>query len=312
MHFAAVEGGGQSWVCALASGQPDSIVESATFPTLDPGQTLGEIKAWLVARKEKIRSIGIATFGPIDARPASSRFGYITSTPKEGWGQTDVLRMLGVYDELRGIPYRFDTDVNAPALSEYASIGGISSCAYVTVGTGIGVGLVVNGRTVHGMLHPEAGHMLVARMGNDHFPGVCKFHKCCVEGMCSSVAVAARAGVPLTSLPSLTDSHEVWDICAYYIAALCANLILTVSPERIILGGGVMNRTCLFDKVRRYTLQILNGYIEVGALKEDIIHNYITPSRWGSQAGIVGALHLAQTASIESGLDPVIHEEKRH
>ena len=304
MFLAAIEGGGQSWVCALAAGERDNIVETVSFPTLDPDRTLGEIKAWLVARREKLRGIGIATFGPIDARPASSRFGYITSTPKEGWGQTDVLRMLGVFDELCGIPYRFDTDVNAPALSEYASISGISSCAYITVGTGIGVGLVVNGQTVHGMLHPEAGHMLVARKENDQFSGVCKFHRSCVEGMCSSVAVAARVGVALSSLPSLDDSHDVWDICAYYIAALCANIVLTVSPERIILGGGVMNRTCLYEKVRRYTIQLLNGYIDVERLKEGAIVDYITPSKWGSQAGIVGALYLAQIASIEKNSAP--------
>lgn len=299
MFLAAVEGGGQSWCCALASEEPSNIVETATFPTLDPDRTLGEVKAWLLARRERIGAIGIATFGPIDARVDSKHYGFITSTPKEGWTQTNVLRMLGIYDELKGIPYQFDTDVNAPALSEYSAMTGVSSCAYVTIGTGIGVGLVVNGRPVHGMLHPEAGHMLVGRMENDSFQGVCRFHRSCVEGMSSSVAVAARAGVSLSSLPSLEDSHEVWEACAYYIAALCANLILTVSPERIVLGGGVMNRYCLYDKVRRYVLQILNGYIDIEELKEESIQNLIVPSQWGSKAGIVGALHLAKAACLK-------------
>jgi fructokinase len=292
MIYAAVEGGGQSWVCALAEGTPENIIEIETFPTTTPDETLHAIRAWLGSRR--FDSIGIATFGPIDARPHSPTFGFITSTPKLGWTNTDVLRQLGIYDEFKSIPYKFDTDVNAPALSEHQPEQ--SSCAYITVGTGIGVGLVINGKSVHGALHPEAGHMTIGIQEGDVFPGVCRFHGKCVEGMCSSVAVAARAQVNLTDLPHLSDTHQVWDVCAYYIASLCVNLILTVSPERIVLGGGLMNREILYTKIRQHVLKLLNHYIVLDILTEDNISDFIVASKYKNRAGIVGALFLSKLA----------------
>ena len=306
--YAAVEGGGQSWVCALASNSPDNIIEQAEFATTSsPLETLGLVRDWLRARH--FDAVGVASFGPIDPRPLSPSYGFITSTPKEGWTNTDVLGLLDIRSFNK--PFFFDTDVNAPALSEYLSyreeasqispssslLKASSSCAYITIGTGVGVGLVVNGRTVHGALHPEAGHVRVGRqVGDDAFRGICRFHRDCVEGMCSSVAIAARAQVRLADLPALPDDHPVWDTTAYYIAALCANLLLIASLEKIVLGGGVMNRTCLYAKIRKHLVQILNHYLQIEGLKDENIDSFISPSKWGSKAGIIGALYLAKTA----------------
>jgi fructokinase len=300
MYYGAVEGGGQSWRCAISLGTPENIVESRDFKTESPEVTLGAIRAWL--QTKTFDCLGIASFGPIDARKSSPKYGFITSTPKQGWTDTDVLTLLGMKEEFKHIPYAFDTDVNAPALAEYIHMlsvdASVSSCAYITVGTGVGVGLVVNGRTVHGLMHPEAGHIIVGKRSTDDFAGVCGFHGCCVEGRCSSVALAERAKVSLSQLPTLADDNPVWDDCAFYLAALCANIILMVCPERIVLSGGVMNRTCLYAMVRAHVVSasILNEYIQIEALDIKNIDQYIAPSRWGDRAGIIGALYLAKTA----------------
>eukprot|EP01038_Epipyxis_sp_PR26KG_P011221 gene11221-15057_t len=296
MRFAAVEGGGTTWVVAIAENNPDNIVETATFPTTSPTETILSIKEWL--KNKEFDSLGIASFGPIDAKESSPKFGFITSTPKPFWQQTDVIGLLGLRDELKGIPFKFDTDVNAPALAEYRlhNKPGSSSSAYITVGTGIGVGLIINGKSVKGLLHPEGGHILVMKKENDNFAGTCPFHGCCVEGMCNSIALSNRVGCSIHDLPSLPDDHEIWDICAYYLAQLCVNLILIASPEHISIGGGVLNRSSLFPKIRSHCLTLLNQYIENDNLKSINIDEYITPSYWGSQSGIVGAAYLAQLA----------------
>lgn len=284
-------------MCAICADSPANIVDRVVIPTTTPAATLGAIRRWLGERA--FDAIGIASFGPIDARRGSRTYGYITSTPKEGWANTDVLSLLGVHAELSARPHAFDTDVNAPALAEFLaapSTPPITSCAYITVGTGVGVGLVVNGDTVRGLLHPEAGHVMPARYPADTFAGVCKFHKCCVEGMCSSVAIAARLGAPMSELPAVSDAHPVWDTTAHYIAALCATLVLVASPEKIVLGGGVMQRACLLDKVRAQTRLALNEYIQADALLPEHIADFIAPSRWGADAGIIGAAYLAKSA----------------
>ena len=289
----AIEGGGTSWVTALVkiSGSELTIVERASFATETPEVTLSAIRAWL--NTKTFDALGIASFGPVDCKFSSPSFGFITSTPKPNWANTDVLRLLGLYDEFLGVPFKFDTDVNAPAMAEYtvSASAGQSSCAYVTVGTGVGVGLVINGKTVHGLMHPEAGHIQVLRRPGDTFEGNCPFHGCCVEGMCSTGSLSKRKGCTFDDLPSLSDDDELWDVCAYYVAQLCATLLLTVSPERIVLGGGVMQRKVLYGKVREQTARIINGYVTTPA-----IDTYITPSTWLANGGIMGAAYLARLA----------------
>ena len=248
--FAAVEGGGTSWVVVLVEDKPDNIIEREQFVTETPEITLSKIRLWLNNRK--FEAIGIASFGPIDAKKTSRTFGFITSTPKPNWGNTDVLRLLGMYDEFKDIPFEFDTDVNGPAYAEYCLHGSnsMSSCAYITIGTGVGVGLVVNGQTVKGLVHPEGGHMLVAPKPLDSFEGSCPFHGKCVEGMVSSGALCQRLQCTIHELPNFPDEHPVWDTTAYYIAQLCCNLVLLASPEHISIGGGIMNRTSLYPAIR--------------------------------------------------------------
>lgn len=251
MRFAAVEGGGTSWLVAIAVNTPENIIERHRVHTTTPQQTLNEIKEWLWNRQGQYDAIGIATFGPVDANPTSPYYGYITSTPKPGWKNTNVLELLGVKE--MNIPYLFDTDVNAPALAEHimSNDQNTTSSAYVTVGTGIGVGLVINNQTVRGLMHPEAGHLMVARQDGDNFPGTCPFHGACVEGMCASGALTARKQLSDASeLAALSDDDPVWDACAYQLAQLCAQLVYIASPEKIRFGGGVMNRVSLYPKIR--------------------------------------------------------------
>jgi len=295
-----VEGGGTTFCCAIAEDSPDNIVEQAVFDTADPTTTTAKVKEWLLARQ--FDAIGVASFGPIDAKVGSPTYGYITSTPKPHWGNTDLVGLLGLRSEI-SVPFKFDTDVNAPALAEYdlhcrAALK--SSSAYITVGTGIGVGLVVNGQSVKGLLHPEAGHIQVKRHPTDAFAGTCPFHGDCVEGMCSTGALAARAGIPATDLPTLPDDSEVWDHCAYYIAQLCVTLVLIASPELICIGGGVLNRASLYPRIRAYVLALLRGYVVHESLTEENIDTFIRPSHWGSKAGLVGAVYLAKLAAEES------------
>jgi fructokinase len=295
--FAAVEGGGTSWRVAIAEDDPTNIIEVAQVDTTTPEETLGKVCKWLKAR-DTYDAIGIATFGPMDAKEGSPTYGYITSTPKKLWRMTDVVTPILA---VKNVPFQFDTDVNAPAMAEY-TIGGIraegcSSCAYITVGTGVGVGLVVNGQCVHGMLHPEAGHMRVPKCPGDSHDGVpSNAVPDGVESMCASGAIAARAGVAVSELASLPDSHPVWETAAYYLAGMCMNLILVASPEKIIISGGVLKRECLFPMIRKHVQKMLNGYIDVPCIVTDKIDDFIVPSEWKDNAGIIGALSLAQVA----------------
>eukprot|EP00667_Euglena_gracilis_P014360 EG_transcript_14863 len=290
--LAGVEGGGTTWVAALAQDDPWNIVDRADFPTTTPAETLAQVKRWLAERQ--FDALGVSTFGPVDPKVGSPTYGHITTTPKPLWGNTDVLGPL--WD--KSVPCRFDTDVNAPALAEflYNRRPGDTSAVYITVGTGIGVGVVVNGEPVHGLLHPEGGHLPIARLPGDEFPGTCPFHGACVEGLASSGAVARRKGCATADLPALADDDPVWDHCAHALAALCASLVLVVSPQRIVISGGLMQRASLFDKVRARLLAILAGYIDSPALKPATVADYVVPSKWGNTAGIVGALTLAQLA----------------
>jgi len=307
-----IEGGGTTWVgvvCDISS--PSIILDKIVVDTdVNPIITLTILRKWILTNNiinndiNLIKSIGIASFGPIDAKLKSKTYGYITSTPKPGWYMTDVINLLGLKDEYKSIPFLFDTDVNAPALCEYLLINSnnnnnnsISSLAYITVGTGVGVGLVINGKTVHGLVHPEGGHIIIEKHKNENinFNGTCPFHSNCIEGLCSTTSLAVRKNINPNDLPSLGDDDEVWDFCAYYLAVLCSNLILITSVEKIIIGGGVLNRASLYPKIRKYTLEILNKYIQHEFLDEKEIDNYITPSIFGPNAGIIGASYMASS-----------------
>lgn len=305
--YLAIEAGGTTWVATLVKlgNELDQFEDMVEVPTSsDPESTIKAIKAWFIGRAAEIVAVGVASFGPIDPTLGSETFGYITSTPKPGWTNTDVIGLLGLRDELKHIPYKFDTDVNAPAIAEYTlhATPKSTSCAYITVGTGVGVGLVVNGKPVHGMLHPEGGHIQVARMEGDTFQSVCPFHKgTCVEGMVCTKALSGRAGVPASELASLPDDHEVWDACAYYLAQLAVTLILLCSPERIIFGGGVFNRHILYGKIREKTMALLNDYIKHPSVTtSEGMEKFICASHWGQRAGIVGAAYLAHLAYQEA------------
>jgi len=307
VRYAGVEAGGTTWVVAIAHGDPTNIVERTEFPTTTPEEVLEQVIGWLSARQ--FDCLGVASFGPIDLhRTTSETWGYITTTPKAGWRNTDVLGPLHKGLGLRSdFPVAFDTDVNAPAFAEYmfARQEGFefSSCAYVTVGTGIGIGLVVNGAPLRGMLHGEGGHISVPRLaGDDEVSGISAGSGvgtgsawAGVEAMCNSAAIAQRAGCTVHELKDLPDSHPVWDAVAHYLACMCANMVLMVSPERIVLSGGVMKREVLFGKIRAKTLQYLSGYIKTAPLASmEACSDLIVPSRWGNDAGIIGALFLAK------------------
>jgi fructokinase len=292
LTFAGVEGGGTTFKVAIAKGTPSNIVESTSFDTNQ--STVQHVLEWL--RPRKFDALGISCFGPLDLDTSSQTYGYITTTPKLAFQHYNI---LGAFNEFH-CPKEFDTDVNAAVLAEVhgADSGSNISAAYVTVGTGVGVGLVTNGQPVHGVLHPEMGHYYPQRRHGDTFEGVCPFHKHCLEGFVSAPAIAKRAGLTQTQLAELKDDDEIWDQVGYYLAQLCVTLILTISPHRIVLGGGVMKREALFPIIRRHTTALLNGYIAHKRVQE--IEKLIVPSQYGDNGGLVGALELARQAQLKS------------
>lgn len=302
--LAGIEGGGTTFVLALAHNEPTNVVDRMEIPTGAPAETLARCCEWLSARKYD--ALGVACFGPLDLKKASPTYGYITTTPKPGWQGVDVLGPLrAVRPE---VPIGFDTDVNAPAVAEHRQLvaeacrrgePAPSSCAYITVGTGIGVGLVVNGAPVHGLMHPEGGHVCVPLRADDAGFQGCNPQDCfgglCAENMGCSISLAKRASLANASgLASLPDNDPTWEAAAHYLGALCANIVLLVSPERIVLSGGVMQRAALFPRVRERMRGMLNGYIAMAEVSSpEGAEKYITPSAWGNDAGLVGALSLA-------------------
>lgn len=289
--WGGVEAGGSKFVCAVGSG-PDDIRTETRFATTDPEATLGRAIAFFrSAGREhgQLGGLGIASFGPVDLDPASPAWGHVTSTPKPGWANTDVAGVLG---RALGVPVAFDTDVNGAALGEqrWGAARGLETFVYVTVGTGIGGGGLVAGELMHGLLHPEMGHMLLPRHPDDTFAGTCPFHGDCLEGLAAGPALEARWGAPGETLP---EDHPAWAIEAHYLAGLAANLTLVLSPQRLIMGGGVLRRRSLLDGVRRGLLARLAGYLEVPPILEQI-DRYLVPPELGDRAGVLGAIALAQ------------------
>ncbi len=289
---AGVELGGTKVICVLATG-PDDVRAEVRIPTTTPSQTLAAVRSQLSdwARTEDVAAIGYASFGPVELDPASPDHGMIVNTTKPGWSGADVLSTgRGL-----GLPLGFDTDVNGAAMAEmcWGAAKGLSSFAYVTVGTGVGVGSIVNSRSVRGLGHSEAGHLRVPRLTGATFAGVCPFHGDCVEGLVSGPAIEAAAGRPAGDLPV---DHPVWDEVVHGLAMLFHNLALTTAPQRILLGGGVgMGQAHLLPRVRRAVVESLNAYGGGPAIARDI-ERWLQHPAWGSRAGPLGAVALAQGA----------------
>ncbi len=287
-----VELGGTKCVCLLGTG-PDDIRARTSVPTgSDPSKTLSRIEEILrdgMSLHGPIEAFGIASFGPLDLSRESPTFGAITSTVKPGWRNTSVAARL---QRAFNVPMGFDTDVNGAALAEgrWGAATGLADYAYVTVGTGVGVGLVVNGCLAHGFGHPELGHIRIARKAGDAWPGACAFHRDCVEGLASGTAIAARAGVPAQLIPA---DDGVWELVAHALSQLLHTLVLATAPRRILVGGGVVQeRPELFPLMRRHLMESLNGYLDLGELTGDL-DLYVVPPGLGALAGPLGALALA-------------------
>jgi fructokinase len=292
--FGGIEGGGTKFVCAVGSG-PDDIRAETRFPTTDPQSTILKTIAFFREQTKQygtLAAIGVASFGPVDLRLDSPSYGHITTTPKPGWANVDI---LGQVSQGLGVKTAFELDVNAAALGEWrwGAGQGVSSLIYLTVGTGIGGGALVEGRLVHGLVHPEMGHMLIPHdLKLDPFKGACPYHGDCLEGLATGVAMEKRWGVRAEALPA---DHPAWPLEAEYLAAGLVNLILSLSPERIILGGGVMQQPQLFPLIREKVRSKLAGYVASPAILKDI-ENFIVPPGLGKRAGVLGAIALAQMA----------------
>lgn len=287
--FGGIEAGGTKFVCAIGTGPED--VRLTRFPTTTPAETFGRAIAFFQDQTpdEQLAAIGIGSFGPVDPNPTSPTFGYITTTPKPGWAQTDF---AGVIRSALGVPVGFDTDVNAAALGEYdwGAARGLDCFIYLTVGTGIGGGAFVNGGLIHGLVHPEMGHMRIPHdWQDDPFPGVCPFHGDCLEGLAAGPAIKQRWGESAERLPG---DHPAWNLEARYLALAVANLVCVLSPQRVVIGGGVMQQPGVMPLLREHVQRLLNGYIQSPSILTGI-NEYIVAPNLGKQAGVLGAIALA-------------------
>jgi fructokinase len=286
MIYGGIEAGGTKWVCAIGTA-PDDIGELVTIPTTTPAETIARAAAFF-ASYGSLATIGVGSFGPLDLRPGSPSWGRITTTPKPGWSDTDVAGMLA---RALGVPIALDTDVNAAALAEHrfgAAIG-LDTFCYITVGTGIGGGAVANGALVHGLVHPELGHMRIPHdRVRDPFDGVCPFHRDCLEGLASGEAIRQRGGGGADD-PLVGHALELE---AEYLALGLVNVTWVLSPERIVIGGGVMNAPGLLPRIRERVRELAGGYLAVPELGDDV-DRYIVAPELGDRAGIIGALALA-------------------
>ncbi len=287
--YGAIEAGGTKFVCAVAASPGDLFIERVSFPTTTPSETIDQAISFF--KKFTIKGLGIASFGPVDLDPSSPTYGYITATPKLTWVNTDLLGPLRL---ALNVPMVFDTDVNGAALGEmrYGAAQDVPSVVYFTIGTGIGGGAVINGQPLHGLVHPEMGHIPLKRHPSDHYAGHCPYHGDCLEGMACGPAIQARWGESGGTLPA---DHPAWALEAYYLAQAVTTVIYTLSPHRVILGGGVMHQTQLFPLIQQKILELLNGYITNPSTLE-AMEKFIVPPGLGDDAGIRGALELARIA----------------
>jgi len=293
--FGAIEAGGTKFVCAVGTG-PEDLRDEVRFPTARPAETLGQaLDYFRQAEKKhgKLTALGIGSFGPLDLDPASPTWGHITATPKPHWSDTPVAT---VFRQEFGIPVGWDTDVNGAVLGEHrwGAGQGLDTLIYLTIGTGVGGGVMAGGHLVHGLVHPEAGHILLPRDPSvDPYQGFCPFHDNCLEGLAAGPSFEGRWGKKGADLP---PDHPAWDLEAHYLALGLQAFLSVLSPQRIILGGGVMDQPQLFPKVREKLLALNNHYIRHPSLTPEGIDGYVVPPGLGNRAGILGALALAEAA----------------
>src|SRR6188768_2141410 len=291
--YGAIEAGGTKFVCAVGSGQADCKAQ-VRIPTTSPRETLDRCLEFFRSQPQ-IEALGIGCFGPLELRRDARLYGHITATPKPGWSHADI---VGPLREALALPIGFDTDVNAAVLGEarWGAAQNLETVVYVTIGTGIGGGALIGGQLAHGLVHPEMGHLLVPREPDDlAFAGACPFHGArCWEGLAAGPALERRWGKPAESLP---NDHPAWDLEARYIASALTSLVLVLSPERVILGGGVMQMSALFPLIHEHLTRSLAGYVQAEALL-DGMSRYVVPPLLGTQSGIAGALALAERAAL--------------
>lgn len=289
-RYGALEAGGTKMVLSVLDEAGERL-ERVSLPTRTPEETMPEMIAFF--RAHPVDALGVGCFGPLDLNPKSATYGHIMATPKLPWRNFPILQ---AFREALNIPVGLDTDVNAAAWAE-AKLGaarGLESCLYVTVGTGVGGGLVIGGKMAHGLTHPELGHMLLSPEPDDPAPdGFCPYHRHCLEGLAAGPAIQQRWGSPAQELP---PEHPAWNLEAAYLAQICLNAIMGFSPEKIILGGGVMQQTFLFPMIRAKTLELLGGYLQCAAVDGGLAE-YIVPPGLGVNSGVMGAWLLAREAA---------------
>ena len=286
--FGALEAGGTKMVCAIGDGN-GNILERVSIPTLTPAETMPAMIEFF--KGKGISALGIGCFGPVDLDKKSPTYGYITSTPKLAWTNYPI---VAEFEKALGIPVGFDTDVNAAALGEatWGCTKELDNSIYITVGTGIGVGVIIDKKPYHGMLHPEGGHIFLARHPQDPMErGVCPYHELCLEGLASGPSIQARWGKPGVEL---ADRKEVWELEAYYLAQAICSYIMILSPERIIVGGGVAHQEQMMPLIRKEVLRQMGGYIAAKGMQD--LDNYIVLPSLNDNQGILGALKLAMDA----------------
>jgi fructokinase len=297
--YGGIEAGGTKIVCMVGNA-PENIIANTRFATTTPQESIKKAVDFFRSEMQdrSIRSIGIGSFGPLDLDPESPTFGFITTTPKQGWAFTDI---AGNISRALGLSVFLDTDVNAAALGEqkWGAARGMNTFVYITVGTGIGGGGLVGGQLIHGLVHPEMGHLIIPHdRSKDPFPGSCPFHRDCLEGLASGPAMEKRWGTTPDKIP---PDHPAWELEAAYLAAGLADIILTLSPQRIILGGGVTKTPGLIEKVRYNVLRLLNDYVKSPVMVNNI-DKYIVPPTLGDLSGVLGAIALAgRDATSRSG-----------
>lgn len=290
--YGGIEAGGTKFVCMIGNG-PDDIKAEIQFPTTTPEQTLKNTIDFFKNKQKQLgplTAIGIGSFGPVDLNPRSATYGYITTPPKPHWANTDF---LGSIKKAFNFPIYFDTDVNCATLGEYywGSAQGINNFVYMTIGTGIGGGAIVNGSILHGLLHTEMGHMRITHdWQEDPYRGGCPYHGDCFEGLTSGPAISERWHVKASDLPK---DHPAWNLTSKYIALALYNIICILSPQKIVLGGGVMNQKQLFPMIREWIIILNNHYIQLTGFSFDD-HDYIIAPGLGSRSGVLGAIALAK------------------
>ena len=287
--YGGVETGGTWCVCAVGRG-PGEMVARDQFRTGRPEETLEQIAAFF-AGAPPVAAVGIGSFGPVDLVPDSPTWGHVTTTPKPGWKHVAIGPALS---ERLGVPIAFELDVTAAAVGEqrWGAGEGAGSLCYLTVGTGIGAGLLIDGLPRHGLVHPEVGHMRIPHdRARDPFDGCCPVHGDCWEGLAGGPAIASRWGIPAPKLPA---DHPAWALEADYIAAGIVNIVLVFSPERVVIGGGVLEHPPMLGAVRDRVVDLLGGYLDAPLLRAEEIESFLVPPALGDDAGVLGAIALAQ------------------